>query len=229
MAKVDLKVLNDPKVEATLTRLHAEANAQSGQLFRHYLPKIPAALLGKGVKWDNSTNDFYTDKYISLEPDQGKLLYLLARSIGAKTIVEFGTSFRISTIYLATAIRDNGGGLVIGTELVPEKAQQARRNLAEAGLSEYVEIREGDALQTLKELDTSVDLLLVDGFPTVALSVLKLVAPRLRLGGMVLSDNIGTFKEDLRPYVEYLQNPTNGFRSATLGLRGGTEVSVKVS
>jgi predicted O-methyltransferase YrrM len=229
MAKPDLKMLQDLRVENVLQRLHKEAQAQGGDLFKHYLPKLPAALLGKGVKWDDTKNAFYNDKYIALEPDQGKFLYLLARANGAKTIVEFGTSFGISTIYLAAAVRDNGGGMVIGTELVAQKVQQACRNIEDAGLSRYVEIREGDALETLKNLEPEVDMLLVDGFPTLALDVLKLVAPRLRTGGIVLSDNIGTFKQDLRAYVAYLQDPANGFRSATLGLRGGTEFSVKIS
>jgi predicted O-methyltransferase YrrM len=141
MTNSGFKALNDSKVTRTLERLYGEANKQIPKLLAHYLPKIPAALLGKGMSWDSTKIDFYNDKYIALEPDQGVLLYLLARSIEAKTIVEFGTSFGISTIFLATAVRDNGGGLVIGTEIVPEKAAQARRHIIEAGLSDFVEIR----------------------------------------------------------------------------------------
>jgi predicted O-methyltransferase YrrM len=121
--------------------------------------------------------DRLNDKFICLDPGQGVFCYLLARSLGAKRIVEFGTSFGVSTIYLALAVRENGGGKIIGTEIVPEKAARAREHLREAGLLDFVEIREGDARETLAELDGPVDMMLCDGFPPTMLPVLKLVAP----------------------------------------------------
>lgn len=228
MNKSKSGVFNDPVVEAVLARLHREADRQFGSLFWHYLPQLPGLLLGSGVRWNPAKTDFYRDKYIPIEPDQGNLLYLISRSIQAKTIVEYGTSFGISTIYLATAVRDNGGGVVIGTELVPEKVIQARKNIAEAGLASYVEIREGDALETLKHLNQPVDLVLMDGWAHLAIEVLKLVDPFIRTGGIILSDNVGTFKDEMKSYVEFLQNPESGYRSTTLALKGGTEFSVKV-
>lgn len=218
-------VLNDIKVEAVLDRLYYNADRQLNQLLWHYLPQL---LTGKGSKWNTSNTSFYNDKYIPIESEQGDFLYLLARSNNAKTIVEFGTSFGISTLYLATAIRDNGGGLVIGTEIVPEKIRQAKANITQAGLDNYVEIREGNALETLQNLNLTVDLLLIDGWPNLALDVLKMVDPFIRKGGIVVSDNIGTFKEELKPYVKFLQDRSNGYCSTTLNLRGGTEFSVKV-
>ena len=221
-------VINDLKIEQVLQRLHQEANNQTPRLILHYLPKLPGLFTGKGIKWDKTKTDFYKDKYIPIEPDQGNFLYLLARSINAKNIVEFGTSFGISTIYLAAAVRDNGGGTVIGTEIVPEKVIQAKLNIAEAGLEKYVDIREGDARETLQNLNQQVDMLLIDGWADLALDILKLVEPSIRKGGIVISDNVGTFKEDLSSYVEYLQNPQNGYCSTTLNLKGGTEFAVKI-
>lgn len=221
-------VLNDPKIEAVLDRLHSCADRQFGQLLLHYLPKLPRLFAGKGIGWETTGLDFYHDKYIAIEREQGNFIYLLARSIEAKTIVEYGTSFGISTLYLATAIRDNGGGIAIGTEIVPEKVVQARKNIADAGLETFVEIREGDALQTLKNLNQSIDMVLIDGWAHLALDVLKLVDPFVKRGGVIVSDNIGTFKDDMKPYVEFLQNPANGYRSTTLPLKDGTEFSVKV-
>ena len=226
--KINSTVINDPKIEKVLQRLHQEANNQTPRLILHYLPKLPGLFTGKGIKWDKTKTDFYKDKYIPIEPDQGNFLYLLARSINAKNIVEFGTSFGISTIYLAAAVRDNGGGTVIGTEIVPEKVIQARQNIAEAGLENYVDIRQGDARETLQNLNQEVDMLLVDGWADLALDILKLVEPSIRKGGIVISDNVGTFKADLRSYVEYLQDPENGYRSTTLNLKGGTEFAVKI-
>ncbi|MBW4471490.1 MAG: class I SAM-dependent methyltransferase [Stenomitos rutilans HA7619-LM2] len=221
-------ILNDPTIEAVLDRLYEEADRQVGALLWHYLPKLPGLFLGKGIQWDQTKTEFYRDKYIPIERDQGEFLYLLARSLNAKAIVEYGTSFGISTIYLATAVRDNGGGVVIGTEMVPEKVIQARKNIADAELETYVEIREGNALETLQHLNQPIDLVLMDGWIHLAIDVLKLLDPFIRPGGIVVSDNVGTFKDDLKPYVEFLQDPVNGYRSATLALKAGTEFSVKV-
>ncbi|MEM9507328.1 MAG: methyltransferase, partial [Cyanobacteria bacterium P01_E01_bin.35] len=115
------KVLNDRKIEAVLAQLYQQSDRQIGSLLLHYLPQLPNLLLGKGIQWNRTKTDFYRDKYIPIEPQQGEWLYLIARAIKAQNIVEFGTSYGISTIYLATAVRDNGGGKVIGTEIVPEK------------------------------------------------------------------------------------------------------------
>lgn len=221
--------INDAKVEAVLAKLHRQASRQTPRLALYFLPQLHNLLLGRGVRWNAKQADFMRDKYIAISPDQGKLLYLLARSLNAKTIVEFGTSFGISTIYLACAARDNGGGKVVGTELVSAKAAQARQNIAEAGLSEFVEIRAGNALETLRDFGGSIDLLLNDGFPVYQLDVLKLLHPFIRPGGIVITDNVGLFREDMKPYVEFLRNPANGYRSTTLALNEGTEMAVRVA
>jgi predicted O-methyltransferase YrrM len=221
--------ISDRQIETVLNRLHKAANQQVGSLILHYLPQLPRLFLGKGIQWDQTKTDFYCDKYIPIEPDQGEFMYLLARSLNAKTIVEYGTSFGISTIYLAAAVRDNGGGIVIGTEIVPEKVVQARKNIAEAGLETYVEILEGDALETLKNLNQPIDMVLIDGWANLALDILTLLNPLIRIGGIVVSDNVNTFKGELKPYVDFLQNPDNGYCSSTINLKGGTEFSVKVN
>jgi predicted O-methyltransferase YrrM len=155
--------------------------------------------------------------YVPVSRKQGELLYLIARSLRAIRIVEFGTSFGISTTYLAAAVRDNGGGLVIGSELEPGKVVTARRNLEEAGLSKFVEIREGDAQETLRDVGGPVDMVLLDGFKSLYLPILKMLA-HLRRGAVVIGDNI--FVRQLSPCVACVQNP-NGFFSVTLFLRIG--------
>jgi len=123
-------------------------------------------------------------------------------------------------------VRDNGGGTVIGTEIEPTKHKTATANLAEAGLGKYVDIRLGDALETLKKLPDGIDLLLLDGWKDLYPPVLELVRPHLRKGAIVVADNIFTFKKALRPYVDYMQNGKNGFESTTLSLSDGFEFSV---
>jgi predicted O-methyltransferase YrrM len=166
--------------------------------------------------------------YVPVSPKQGKFLYSVARSIRAKRIVEFGTSFGVSTIYLAAAVRDNGGGIVIGSEIEPNKIQAGRRNISEAALDEFVEIREGDAQQTLQDTGGSVDMVLLDGFKQMYLPMLQMLTPRLRSGAVVVADNIFTFRSALAPYVAYLRDPANGFLSMTLFLGDGTEYSLRL-
>ena len=167
------------------------------------------------------------DRFLCLDRTQGVFCYLLARALGARRVVEFGTSFGVSTIYLALAVRENGGGTVIGTEMVPAKARRARDHLREAGLEDLVEIREGDARETLCGVPGPVDLFLNDGFPRAALDVLRLVAPQLRDGAVVITDNVGLFPADYAGYVAWLRDPANGFVSAPLRMNEGTEMSVR--
>ncbi len=116
------------------------------------------------------------------------LLYMLARSIRARTIVEFGTSFGISTLHLAAALRDNGGGKLIGSEFEPSKVVRARDNIVAGGLSDLVEIRDGDALETLaRDLPDSIDLILLDGAKGLYPEILALLEPRLHTGSLIIA------------------------------------------
>jgi len=210
-----------------LERLHREASRQVPSIIVRNLHQLPGWLSGRGIHIKTGKTDFYDDKYLSITPDQGKFLYLLARATGARQIVEFGTSFGISTIYLACAARDNGGGRVITTELLPAKAERARSNLEAAGVASYVEIREGDAIKTLTELDKPVDLALLDGFPDLALDVLRVIEPSLRVGAALLVDDVNLFKRDLEPLVRYVENTSNGYCASVLGIDDGFLMAVR--
>ncbi len=164
--------------------------------------------------------------YVPVSRSQGQMLYLVARSIDARRIVEFGTSFGISTLYMACAVKDNGGGVVVGSELEPSKHAKARENLREAGLEAFTDVRLGDAVKTLADVEAPVDMVLLDGWKDSYLPVLKLLQPKLRPRAVVLADNIFTFRRALRPYVEYVQSGANGFVSTTLDISDGFELSV---
>jgi predicted O-methyltransferase YrrM len=224
----ELNAVADEKVRALLETLHTEASAQEEPMKREMAPFFKELQQGRPVEWSQIERRV-SDKYIALDPAQGVFCYLLAKATGARRIVEFGTSFGVSTIYLAMAVRDNGGGMVIGTEIVAEKAKRAEDNLRKAGLAEFVEIRVGNALDTLKDLREPVDFFLNDGFPPFALPVFKLVAPKMRAGAVVVSDNVGFLKAAYAEYLAYLHNPANGFQSVLMGLEEGTEFSVKMA
>lgn len=154
------------------------------------------------------------DLWLPVSPETGVLLYMLARNAKAGNIIEFGTSFGISTLHLAAALRDNGGGRLITTEFEPSKVAQARQHLEEGGLAELVEIREGDALKTLAvDLPDSIDLLLLDGAKALYTDILALVETRLRPGALVVADN-ADFSPD---YLAHVRAPANGYLSVPFG------------
>jgi predicted O-methyltransferase YrrM len=142
--------------------------------------------------------------------ETGALLYMLARSSGARTIVEFGTSFGISTLHLAAALRDNGGGRLITSEFEPSKAARARDNLKAGGVIDLVEIREGDALKTFSvDLPEAIDLVLLDGAKALYPEIVSLVESRLKVGALIVADNA-----DMSPdYLKRVRSPMNGYLS----------------
>ncbi|HEY0208813.1 O-methyltransferase [Acerihabitans sp.] len=170
--------------------------------------------------------DFYgylKDLWLPVSRETGVLLYMLARSTQAHNIVEFGTSFGISTLHLAAALRDNGAGRLITSEFEPTKAAQAYAHLKEAGLDDLVEIRQGDALRTLAvNLPDTVDLLLLDGAKSIYLDVLAKVESHLRPGALIIADNVD-FSPD---YLDYIRSPNNGYLSVPFA--GDVELSVRL-
>jgi predicted O-methyltransferase YrrM len=159
----------------------------------------------------------YAGNYLNVSPAFGRFLYMCARTRGAKRVVEFGTSFGVSAIHLACALRDGGGGQLIGTELEATKAAAARENLAAAGLADLVDLRVGDALDTLKGgVGGDVDLVHLDGAFNLYLPVLKLLEPHLKAGALVIGENA------VEPeYLDYVRNPRNGFLSMALPFEAG--------
>lgn len=155
------------------------------------------------------------DQYLPIGRPFGRLLYALVRAARPGLVVEFGTSFGISTIYLAAALRDNNHGQLITTEFIESKADTARQNLEQAGLADLVDFRVGDALQTLAEpLPGPVDLLFLDGEKSLYLPVLQRLEPHLRPGSLVASDN--TDQPNTQPFLDHLQDPAQGYASAPI-------------
>jgi predicted O-methyltransferase YrrM len=214
--------LQRPAVQGVLERLHALADAQDEAVIQQ-VRNAPA--------WKTASSEqratMLRDVLLPISRDVGRFLYGIARSISAKRIVEFGTSYGVSTIYFAAALHDNGGGSVIGTELESSKVAKANLHLVEAGLSPFAEIRAGDALQTLRHTGGTVDLLFLDGWKELSLDVLHLVLGSLRHGAVVLADDLHLFPDLLAPYLDYVRNPANGFVSVAIPLGDGIEYSVK--
>lgn len=164
------------------------------------------------------------DLWLPVSRDTGTLLYMLARGIGARHVVEFGTSFGISTLHLAAALRDNGGGRLITSEFEPSKVAKARAHLEEGGFADLVEIREGDALETLAvDLPDAIDLVLLDGAKALYADILALLESRLRSGAFVIADNTNYCPD----YLARVRAQGGGYMSVPIG--DDVELSIRLA
>ncbi|OIW22977.1 S-adenosyl-L-methionine-dependent methyltransferase [Coniochaeta ligniaria NRRL 30616] len=211
-----------PHIHALLTRLHQESTVQEEAL-GPYLTTTPAAF-----------DALMRDKFIALDEDKCRFTYQLALATGARNIAEVGTSFGVSTIYLALAVGRNvarlgGEGRVIATEKESNKAARARAHWAEAGdelVARWIELREGDLLETLRGDVPLLDMVLIDIWAPVALPALKLLEPRMREGAVVLVDNSISSAERYKELLAHLRSPTGGYTNLTLPYSKGLEMSV---
>ncbi|MDH0865393.1 class I SAM-dependent methyltransferase [Mitsuaria sp. GD03876] len=214
--------LATPPLLALLERLFTQADAATS-------PALADISREERLRLMRSKTDYLDlygrlkDLWLPVSRETGTLLYLLARSSGARHIVEFGTSFGISTLHLAAALRDNGGGRLITSEFEPAKVAKAREHLVEGGLADLVEIRAGDALQTLAvDLPDTIDLVLLDGAKSLYADVLDLLESRLRPGALIAADNTDYCPE----YLERVRRPGGGYLSVPVG--DDVELSIRV-
>jgi predicted O-methyltransferase YrrM len=224
-------ITSDPTLAAVLERLHDRSEAQSAALSEYFGRRIAERSL-TGFSLDADALRFLSDKMVALERPKAEFCFNVCRALRARRIVEAGTSFGVSTLYLAAAVRansaeDGGAGLVIGTEHEASKAAAARQHFAEAGLTDFIELREGDLPGTLADLSGPIDFMLIDIWTAVALPALKQVAPHLRPGAVIVCDNTTLYREAYRDYFNYVTE-SNGFGTMTLPFDGGLEFTVKI-
>ena len=211
--------LLDSRVATTLSRMFAEADAQMPML---------GEMFGKDVVPAESSAqeraDALSEFYLPVTPEAGRLLYTLVRASRPTTVVEFGMSLGISAIHLASAVRDNGEGRVVTTELNETKVAVASGNFADAGLDDLITVLHGDALQTLASIDGPVQFVLLDGWKDLYVQVLQLLEPRLAPGALVVADN--TSMPALQPYLDYMRDPANGYVSVHFPVRDSDSMEI---
>jgi predicted O-methyltransferase YrrM len=219
-------VLNDPRLEALLARLHGASADQEAAIERYYRHDRTGPWNGMEPR----DIAFMADKLEALDRDKAEFCYLICRAIGARHIVEAGTSFGVSTLYLAAAVRDNGGGTVFAAEREPAKVAVARANYAAAGLAEYIELHEADVTQACQGFAGPIDFVLFDIWADAVRPVLDVVAPRLRPRAVVCADNTAGewSRKNYAAMFEVLDDPARGFRTTTLPFKGGFEMAVKL-
>jgi predicted O-methyltransferase YrrM len=218
-----LDTLRSASVAAVLDRIHAVAEREDDAAKARV--RTREGLLGRRLS-QAQRHELYGDAPQAITREVGELAYVLTLGQAGRCVVEFGTSHAASSIYLAAALRDSGGGTLITTESRLGKAHLARRNLGDAGLSDLVELRVGDARQTLRVLAEPVDLLFLDGRNDLYTDVLKLVEPRLRGNALVVAD-VSADDPDLLSYLRYVRAASNGYLSIEVPLASGVEVSVR--
>ena len=231
-------VLGSP-IDDLLERLYAQNDAQGAALAAYFTARAADGSLDWN-SFDARTNEFLKDKLIALDRLKAEFCYQVCRALQARRVVEAGTSFGVSTLFLAAAVRDNlrqGSDarlegnqppVVIATEYEPEKARLARNHFADADLANLIDLREGDLRQTLADVRGPIDFMLIDIWTPMARPALSLIAPHLRAGAVVICDNTEQFREAYGEYFEFVHDPLNGLRTMTLPFEGGLEFTVRV-
>ena len=216
-----MNTLLSPHIVQLLDRLFAESDRSEPAL-----DAVAQSDASRLITSRNGYREFYgllKDIPLPVSRETGALLYMFARATRAQSILEFGTSFGVSTIYLAAALRDNGGGRIITTEFESSKAARAREHLTEAELIDLVEIREGDALETLaRDLPGTLDLVLLDGAKALYADILELVEAYLRPGSLIMADDAHRCPE----FVSRMRSDSHHYLSVPL--TGELEISMRV-
>ncbi|HXI99761.1 MAG TPA: class I SAM-dependent methyltransferase [Micropepsaceae bacterium] len=217
--------LASPKVVGLLASLFSQADTKDPAVLAN-IQKEADARFG-GQRYHPSLTSLFDSAFLPVPPEVGQLLYVLTRSKRPATIVEVGTSYGISAIHFASALNDNCEGRLITAELSAAKVKGALANLQSLGLDRWVEIRHGNAFETLKDLDTPIDMLFLDGWKDFYLPLLKTLEPQLAPGALVIGDDTKLFPERLATYLAYVRDPAN-YQSVDLPIGDGVELSVKV-
>jgi len=206
-------------VATALDRMYAESTAQFARLRenRDVFARVANASAQERA-------DALSDFYLPVTPEAGRLLYALVRATRPSTVVEFGMSLGISAIHLASAVRDNGSGRVVTTELSAAKVAAAKETFAETGLDDLITVLEGDALTTLSDVDAPVEFVLLDGWKELYLPVLKLLEPQLTAGALIIADN--TSMDDTKPYLDHVRDPGNGYVSVNFPVRDSDSMEI---
>lgn len=217
------RTLHDPAVAAVLGRLRAQADEEDPPA--KVRVEVRERELGRKL-YGRERADAYGGAPLAISAEVGELLYVLAVARRPQLIVEFGASLGYSTIHLAAGLRDAGGGRLITTELSADKADTAIVNVAQAELDHLVELRVGDALQTLERLDAGVDFLFLDGSNDLYHDVLELVAPRLEPGALVVAD-LSREDPELERYCAHVLDHASGYLSVRVALDDGVVISTR--
>ncbi|HLH31924.1 MAG TPA: class I SAM-dependent methyltransferase [Terriglobia bacterium] len=201
----------DKKVQGVLRAFEKRAEKESVRM--------------RELSWADMAN--HVDEFLlSVGPATGELINLLAKEAESKVILEVGSSYGYSTVWLAEAARETGGK-VISLEIHEEKQKHARASVEKAGLGGIVDFRLGDARASLEKLKGSVDFVLLDLWKNFYIPCFDLFYPKLKPGALIVADNM-TYPEESRPHAEKYQKhirKKGGIQSVLLNVGSGLELT----
>ena len=207
-----------------IVELHARSDAQTEGIQQYFTERVRKGDLD-WTQLDADASAFFADKLVALDPVKASYVHGVCIAVGATRVVEVGTSFGVSTLYLADAVETNGGGVVIATEHEQEKAAFARQSFLSAGLHELIDLKEGDLKETLRDIEGPIDFVLMDIWTEMVVPAMELISPHLREGAVVIADNTIDFAKAYSDYFDFLEQ--NDFWTQTLPFEGGLEFSIK--
>ena len=213
------------------------------------------AVLDSAKTLDPATKNKIRDEamknaFIALDMDKAHFMYNLVRAIGAVNVIEAGTSYGVSTIYLALAVGQNAmdagkrpdEAKVIATEHWHEKAEQARKHWSEAGdsVEPWIELREGDITKTLQTNMPSIDFVLFDSefrffyesedadrtvvWTPLVVPTLDVIESKLSPGAVLLCDNVCASVDGYADFFARIKAPGSNYKTVTLPFEGGLEM-----
>jgi predicted O-methyltransferase YrrM len=171
----------------------------------------------------------------SIGPTKGKIITEIIKKYNPKTVLEIGTLYGYSAILMANILPI--GGKVVTIELDKLIAATARKNIADAGLSDKIDIVDANALEAIPKLDLKYDLLFLDAAKDEYLKYLKSAENKnLKKGSIVVADNVEVSKNEMLDYLEYVRS-SGIYKSETIettleftpNVRDAIEVSIKVT
>lgn len=213
-----------PEIERLVSDLHAKSDAQLADIETY----VKQARVTRSPTKEADFKVYRSDKLLALDRDKAMFCYQMCRTINAHRVVEIGTSYGVSTVYLATAVRDNvrlsgKAGVVVGTEYEPNKAIAARGLFREVGLDSLIQVLDGDFNETLRHVDIPIDFMLIDAWIGAAKPALEIVGPKMRVGSVVICDDVHSGR--CADYYALLSD--SGFRTTVLPFQNGMAWSVR--
>ena len=164
---------------------------------------------------------------LAVSPEMGRFLYNLTLIQRPARILELGSSYGVSTLYFASALRQIGKGEIVATELDTLKCQALQENLRAAGVRSWVDLREGDVFAAVGQLEGTFDMIFMDVWASLYLELFQKIEPLLKPGSVVITDNMYTAEEEVRAFKQYLSgNPA--YSSITLDFESGVELTVMI-
>ena len=223
---------NNVKVDVVVNELFARHESELYAIRQFFKNRVATEPGYDPFKFDEKTNAFFSDKVMALDPDKSQYCYNLCRALKPKIVVEAGTSYGLSTLFLAAAIKENSEGkeekgIIHCSELSPAKVKKAKEYFSRAEVDDVINLRTGDILSTLKDIEGPIDLVLLDIGKPVPTELIKLLYDRLKPGCVILSDEPEQ-RYNYGDFFDYINSPENNFSTMTLPFSGGLEFTVKL-